>query len=99
MKKFTLKIIWLANDIGLAIDHVVNQGYSPLSSYFFWPRNDAWSQIRTELESKPWISDNDKIDLLNQVTYIINYWQENKATQSIIQVQKQFPEFVFFGDY
>ena len=99
MKKFTLKIIWLHYNIGLAIDHIAHKGYSPLSSYFFWPRNDAWNQIKTELESKPWISDHDKISLLNQVTLIINYWQEHKATQSIQQVQDQFPEFVFCGDY
>ena len=99
MKKFTLKIIWRHYNIGLAIDHIVNKGYSPLSSYFFWPRNDAWSQIKAELESKPWISNSDKIDLLNQVTLIINYWQENKATQSIRQAQNQFPDLVFCGDY
>ena len=99
MKKFTLRIIWLNYSVGLAIDHIVNQGYSPLSSYFFWPRNDAWNQIKTELESKPWISDHDRIDLLNQVTLIINYWQENKTTHSCVQAENQFPELVFCGDY
>ena len=99
LKKFTLKIIWSKNDIGIAIDHIVKQGYSPLSSYFFWPYNDAWTQIKKELESKPWISETDKIDLLNQTTLIINYWQENKKNISIDQVTRLFPELIFCGYY
>jgi 30S ribosomal protein 3 len=85
--------------MGIAIDHIVDQGYSPLSSYFFWPYNDAWTQIKTELESKPWISETDKIDLLNQTTLIINYWQENKKNTSLAQIKKLFPDLIFCGDY
>ena len=98
MKKFTLKIIWDKNNLGIAIDHIVNQGYSPLSSYFFWPHNDAWTQIKKELESKPWISEIDQIELLNQTTIIINYWQENKKDKSIEEVMKLFPEMIFLGN-
>ena len=99
MVKFTLKIIWLNSSLGLAIEHVMNQGYSPLSSYFFWPHHDVWTQMQTELESKPWISNNDRIDLLNLVTLLINYWQDNKNIQSTSEVQKKFPELIFYEDY
>lgn len=99
MRKFTLKVIWLKCSIGLAIDHVTDSGYSPLSSYFFWPHNDVWAQIKIEIESKPWISENDRIDLLNQTTLIINYWQQNKTKRSIKEVQRQFPEIIFSGCY
>jgi 30S ribosomal protein 3 len=77
MKKFRLKILWLDHNIAFSVDHIVKHGQSPLTSYFFWPRNDAWSQIKNELESKPWISENDKIDILNEVAETINGWQEN----------------------
>lgn len=97
MKKFNLKILWLKQDIGFSIDHIVENGYSPLTSYFFWPRNDAWTQVKIELDSKPWLSENDKIDLLNQITSLINYWQDNNNSKSIEQVQQQFPDFIFFG--
>ena len=97
MNKYTFKILWLENNIALAIDHIVGQGYSPLTSYFFWPRNDAWIQLKQELESKPWIPENDKIELLNKATKIINYWQENGNKESIVKAQNQFPEFIFFG--
>ena len=99
MKKFIVRILWLQHSIGLSIDHIVDKGYSPLSSYFFWPSNDVWTQIKIELESKPWISDSDKIDLLNQVTLIINYWQENKNSKSIEEIKKENPDFLFCGDY
>ena len=85
--------------MGIAIDHIVDRGYSPLSSYYFWPYNDAWTQIKTELESKPWISETDKIDLLNQTTLIINYWQKNKKDISLAQIKKLFPDLVFCGNY
>lgn len=93
-EKFTLKILWLKQNVAFAIEHIVKQGYSPLTSYFFWPRNDAWTQVRKELESKPWIPSSDKIDILNKVTVIINYWQEKKLDQA----QKEFPGFIFYGD-
>ena len=99
MRQFTLKVIWLNYTLGLAVDHIVKGGQSPLSSYFFWPRDDAWSQIKTELESKPWISNYDKIDLLNQVTLIIDYWQKNKSIRSTLEVKQKFPNIVLYGDY
>ena len=99
MNNFTFKILWLENNIALAIDHVVTGGYSPLTPYFFWPRNDAWTQIKTELDSKPWISQNDKVEILNNATLLINYWQENNKSKSINNAQNKFPEFIFCGDY
>lgn len=98
MTRFTLRIIWQHYTLGLAIDHIVQDGYSPLSSYFFWPKNDAWSQMKTELESKPWISKSDRIELLNQTTLIINYWQQYKTTQSILEVKKKFPGIIVYGN-
>lgn len=97
MSKFTFKILWLENNIAIAIDHIVGKSFSPLTSYFFWPRNDAWDQLKTDLESKPWISDNEKVELLNQATEIINFWQEKGKNKSILQAQERFPNFIFAG--
>nr|QCI06435.1 Plastid-specific 30S ribosomal protein 3 [Dictyurus purpurascens] len=97
MKKFTFRILWLDNNVAIAIDHIIGQNFSPLTSYFFWPRNDAWEQLKTELDSKPWISEGDKIELLNKATEIINFWQEKGKKNSLTKAQERFPEFIFAG--
>nr|YP_009399203.1 Plastid-specifi c 30S ribosomal protein 3 [Taenioma perpusillum]ARW68600.1 Plastid-specifi c 30S ribosomal protein 3 [Taenioma perpusillum] len=99
MSKFTFRILWLDNNVAIAIDHIIGKNFSPLTSYFFWPRNDAWEQLKTELDSKPWILEDEKIYLLNKTTEIINFWQEKEKKQSLKQVQERFPQFTFIGVY
>ncbi|KAK8961681.1 hypothetical protein KSP40_PGU012297 [Platanthera guangdongensis] len=47
-----------------------------LSPYYFWPRKDAWEELKTKLEEKKWISQKRMVILLNQATDIINLWQQ-----------------------
>jgi 30S ribosomal protein 3 len=95
--RFILKVVWLDKDVALAVDHVMSKGTSPLTSYYFWPRNDAWQQLKDELDSKTWINDNEKIQLLNQATEVINYWQEHGRITTMAQAQAKFPEVTFAG--
>ena len=91
MKKFILKIIWLNTHLAIAIDQITEHNPSPLTSYFFWPSNDAWQELKKELESKPWILPKEANEILNEASCLINHWQDNKEKTSIDKLKKIFP--------
>ena len=90
-----LKVLWLKNFLGFAINQEGLQTSYFLTSYYFWPKTEAWEQLNLELNSKPWISDKDKIEILNLVTKVMNYWKQNRNKQTLETFKNTFNQVEF----
>tara|TARA_B100000475_G_C14919880_1_gene282744 strand:+ start:456 stop:770 length:315 start_codon:yes stop_codon:yes gene_type:complete len=94
-QQLKVKVLWLKNVLGLSIDHIVAKQAYPLTQYYFWPRTEAWDQLKLELDSKPWLSEKEKIIILNLTTDIITHWRNYRNTEEVEDTAKKFSAAVF----
>ena len=90
--RLKLKVIWFKSFLGLAIDQItINQNYS-ITPYYFLPRTEAWDQLKFELDSKTWLSQDEKVKTLTLASDIMNYWLEYRNTETSVDLEKQFQD-------
>jgi 30S ribosomal protein 3 len=91
--RLRLNIIWFKDFLGLAIDNVdpmdFKKHYS-LTPYYFWPKTEAWKQLKLELDSKLWLTQNEKIEILQIIGDLMNYWLLYRKTKTIFEIKKEF---------
>ncbi len=85
-----LKVAWFKNFLGLAIDQVNLDNQYSLTPYYFWPRTEAWEQIKLELDSKSWLTKDEKIKILKTTGDVMSYWLSNRNTKTASNLREDF---------
>tara|TARA_Y100000746_G_scaffold148273_1_gene126876 strand:- start:211 stop:525 length:315 start_codon:yes stop_codon:yes gene_type:complete len=87
-----LKVFLFKNVLGLAIDQVnLNQKY-PLTNYYFWPKTEAWEQLKLELDSKLWLTKKEKEQILQTTGDVMKYWLSYRNTKTVENLKEEFKE-------
>lgn len=78
VQTYSFKLLWSKSCIGIAVDHQYTKNLStPLTSFYFWPREDGWKLLKDELKSKPWMEEKKSIEILNAYREIVIFWLTN----------------------
>jgi 30S ribosomal protein 3 len=49
ISKLKLRVVWCRNFLGLAINQRNLKREYSLTCYYFWPKTEAWEQLKLEL--------------------------------------------------
>jgi 30S ribosomal protein 3 len=94
-RQLKLKVVWFKNFLGLSIDQVILKQQYSLTPYYFWPRTEAWEQLKLELDSKLWLDKEEKIRILETTGDVMNYWLTYRKQKNISDCKKDFQEVSF----
>ena len=78
---------------------MVRKFFGLSNKFYFWPKTNAWEQLKVELQSKPWIEKRDIIKLLNDISNIMNHWKKNRKIEGIEGIRLQYKEIEFIGTF
>ena len=90
--KLKLKVAWFKENLGLAIDQISSDYNSLLTPYYFWPKTEAWEQLKLELDSKLWLTQVEKVEILKVTSNVMNYWLSFRNTRTVKDLQEEFQE-------
>ena len=98
-RKFGLQALWLDKNVAVCVDGLSKDGSvstGPLTAYHFWPRSDAWEDLKADLEQRKWMAQEDVVDILNQTTELINFWQDEAQNGvTVDKAKEKFPAIRF----
>ena len=63
-----------------------------MTPYYFWPRTEAWEQLKLELDSKLWLTEEEKIKLLKTAGDVMNYWLSYRNTKTAENLKESFQD-------
>nr|YP_011006236.1 putative plastid-specific 30S ribosomal protein [Dictyotopsis propagulifera]WAM63240.1 putative plastid-specific 30S ribosomal protein [Dictyotopsis propagulifera] len=76
--KYLFQVIWGKRYVGVALDIKLRKNIKyPITTFFFWPNDNGWELLNNQLSIKPYLPEEDKIEILNNYNKIINYWVYN----------------------
>jgi len=85
-----LKLVWQEQFLGLSLNQIIDNHSIPITSYFIWPKTDAWEQLKFELDSKPWLQEAEKVMVLNNITRLMNQWREKRSISQLTDIEMRF---------
>ena len=85
-----LKLVWQEQFLGLSLNQIIDNHSIPMTSYFIWPKTDAWEQLKFELDSKPWLQEAEKVMVLNNITRLMNQWREKRSISQLTDIEMRF---------
>jgi 30S ribosomal protein 3 len=93
--EYGLNVIWMEKNIALGVDEIFpGNKRIPLTNFHLWPQADAWEELKAILDERKWIDERSTINILNQATEIINFWQESHSTSEALTA---FPDVLIRG--
>ena len=88
--RLRLKVAWFKNFLGLAIGQVNTSQHHFLNTYYFWTKTEAWEQLKLELNSKTWLTQEEKIRTLKITRDVMEYWLSYRNTGTIENFKEDF---------
>lgn len=80
-----LKFFWTNKKIAFALDYMVEERFTPLTPFYFFPKENGWEKIKQYLVvNKNWINKNSSESVLNKLTEVIDYWRVNKTSNKLV---------------